>query len=174
MMGTGASVEIVQQVRQVMAPELDAKVADALESVWAQGQQDVQQFLSDSRIRNEELINTMAEFRTRGRLGSRQCGLEAGPDNAIGATCAMGQWWSWCPLSHISHRHWTCSGRGQGTQKQQQIRRPTARWYEQHCLWQHWLCLWLSPPELRSLASAGLPTWWDACRASLGERRLKH
>jgi len=64
-MGTGVSVEIVQQVRQVMAPELDAKVADALESVWAQGQQDVQQFLSDSRIRNEELINTMAEFRER-------------------------------------------------------------------------------------------------------------
>jgi len=57
--------QIVEQVRQTLASDIDAKVAERLESVWAQGEQAAQQFLTDSRSQRAEITRQMAEFRER-------------------------------------------------------------------------------------------------------------
>jgi hypothetical protein len=62
---SGICNELVDEVRQAVALDLEVKVAQRLETVWEQGQEAARQLLAESRIYQEELSNQVADFRQR-------------------------------------------------------------------------------------------------------------
>mmetsp|Transcript_99391 Transcript_99391/g.186700 ORF Transcript_99391/g.186700 Transcript_99391/m.186700 type:complete len:479 (+) Transcript_99391:69-1505(+) len=57
--------QLVSEIKEAIESDLQANMLEKLESVWAQGERDVQQFQHDNRIYMDELQKSVTEFRER-------------------------------------------------------------------------------------------------------------
>lgn len=93
-----AAQELAQAMRETMAQELQSKVMDRLEEVWAQGEQATLQFMDESRSQMDQVAAKVAEFQEKQReMEAESAGLQQvlatvlGQLSGISGTLAMGR-----------------------------------------------------------------------------------